>query len=914
MPDLKDTYFPMDYKIGFNVADVVLNSILKNVIDENKRYDLYQKFSFGNVSNLSNDEANKAYGDEFNEPLYDILAGTDRDDTKEPKPTNQTNDILYKKFITNSANKPLKMMQDGAKELDEIMDKKYKDINFKSDSERNFYFAMKCMVHTLASGKSIRNEIIKDPAVSYAWNMFAKVAVSSTNPTYNEDTNRIEPEILEDVPDYDISKTMKSLGKVGIPEAWAGCMRVNDRFNKHIETGDVTRYELIEELKAQKERIEKATGFSKEKFDEIEKEGAFLNKYDEYTDGERGFKYVYDDLDDKIDFLESGWPVEDAYELSKVNRIIKSFEKDKIKLENEINADKAELEELNKPDNKVENKDNKIKELNDRIELKNVLFEQKKTNYNKINKAWEDLKEYKNISRADRMEYLTNLKDAYVSLKESGDVPAGTDYVIDSLDKRINAKLKVSDKALMADTLEDMYKRLDEVDPTFMKSSDQFRSFKNEFKKLLELKKNYNKMSQKNKDIYGKQIENASVKYQNQFRKTIRLGGEYLKYKNHQLNGVDGKKHTRSETEKNRVQTVDAIVMGMYQIKDNDIKIVSKNYHPRFVAAGSRIMEEVIKPSFDNKYEEFIYSHTGRGAINGTIKEMADDVSKVIAAEMLRNKIPKAEFNEKNINTYAKQIKNDYMLESLNFDALREYLMSPKNIRKTINKIEEKTFGLTDKTKYSDFVNDMRELYRCMDNPQGLGDIYKEVYDSVERLAHLPDKIDDYMNVDRLYKDISNNVHKITVGAKDFIKKNPSTSKNGTVWMLDAVAIAGDYCNGIENHINSISDTINKSRGVSKAKNGKYLMTDPKFFGIDSYGIADVYEQFEEFMDKKYSRDLDKNKMNSSKSRYSKEIKDAPDALRTIGAKKNFEKVDANKNKNKNKNKDQPAPANRMHI
>ena len=866
MPKIKKENNIFDYNKSQNLAGVLLYGILKDHVPEKDKTRLFEKiFRIEQILSNEPELVQKVYDDKYVQLAQDSSEYNNDHVTKSDEEHFGLLSDNMEKYYDSVWDKDVKDHKDGLRELAEIMGRKSDKIKFRNESERNFYDAMQVMLQDMATG-SLRDRMVEDPIYTYPWNIQVKMSLTSV--TSNLEDGKLNIYIGE----QDDMKTLEAFAPSGIFEAMAGALDVDRKFRAHIEDGSVSRNELIVAMKMEQARMEKALNISKEDFAKMKFAGATQNDRDEFTNGPRGYINEYRNLEARIQLLEAGWPAADVPAMAGTvyvmdNLLRKYNSKNKPYLQEKAAYDK-DFEDYNKMPEETEEqkkaKQEKRIELNkrsDKLRDDEETIKQYKEIYDRMKENW-DLAVTEPVKEEYRSSHLANMKIELKLVDEKFKNLGSSKYFLGKLQERLEAKPTPAELALTANDEMTMYKQLNAVDPTFMSSSKQFSDLKKAMKVLAEMG---NKLSPDNADDVKE--------YTDQVKKTAKLAATYLRYKHRQAKGPDRENHKRSDTEKQRVQTVDNILENLkrFNIPGEDNKPIIDANDPEYAVMsvdwGNRILGEYTQPVPANKYDKYMQLHTGVGVINGTREEMIDDLAKIIGAHLWKKHKPAVPFDEKKVEAFAKQAKEEMGLKLMSDNELRRALVSPASVGKVIDHQNKKIYGLTEPkltngklndASYSQYIKDMQTVYKNMIEPEAGNAAYKKVYESVKKIAHLPESLEG-VNFDKVNTVIANANHDIMVGGYKYFKASGVGKKMvpSDSYVFVAMNVVSEECTETSGFLTEARNTVNRRRGVKEVTKGNFDITNPKCIDIEKFTTNSIRKLVRKNQNGQYRRQLD---------------------------------------------------------
>lgn len=804
-----------DIQHGQWMAGRLLYGLLKNDIPDEKKEAIYKTLT--GVYWLHNDlapEGNRLLGGKYT----DFARKLEKDylDTMSLKDRPKVADALSGSYVMHDDPEwegPLKDYQDAMNELVAALDDKIKNGRFASNAEANYAYLSRMLLEPYVKGESLTEEFFKNPSLLYA-DQVIQGKLRFTNPVPLDVKGTFTIENKDNINEADV---LRALEGSGIIESISQAGKVADMTQKAINTGEVSREELLAEHEELAKRVGRTLDMSRQEFAAIKnrtQEKVFDNDWGEFTRGDRGFVWEEADVNMRIDILKAGYPVED---LESVGYIVKK-----------INSLKDRAKDFQKKLDKESSQKNpnadKIKEYNDQITKANQLVDV-------LQQSYDELKKDPPLTEAKRVEKLTDLKEAAASVWKMDNPQDETDYMhiaTWSLDKRINAELSHADKALLDQNASSMLTRLKAVDPLLVRSSAQFKAFKEAMVDLADFEKKMNPDSEEDIREYQRLAKNAAES-----------GREYSQYKTRQLNGSK-RGHKRSELEADRVKVVDSIVSGLNNkcIPGTDVPIIPLGQRVKTVESLKPgkiggFMFEPVKDGLPKGYDSYIKLHTGKGAINGTEEEMKSDLKKVVAAIAIKGMDSKAAFSVDRIHRCADLVGKLYDLDSLSKEELQEALQNENSVKKLCSNQRERIYGFTKKYAgdYKGFVDAMANIYERMDGPEGKSDAYKKLFETVKEAAHMP-KAQQLVKVDdkKFYDKMEQLSFSLIRYADEVADEKGVEHVNKYAMDVLAELKTDNRFRGALNRINSVPARINRERADS-------ALFTPEPIRLADYGI-----------------------------------------------------------------------------
>ncbi len=883
--DIKAKHTLFDIQQGQWVGGSALFGLLGDTLTQKEMGSIYKKLS---IMRLFTDDPDspKVYGENYKEIAEELgEGGLDLMEREEgPKRQILKGNGIYDHYVDDRVDEPLKVWQEGMRGLGAALEKKAQMDNFASPAERNYFYVMKGFVDDINNG-TFSKKYLENPAYEYAHNMTGKLMNTAPTAKIKEKDGKyiFSTHISKKTDDY---RNVRLIQDTGMIDAMAGGMKVTGMLEEHLSGGDVGREELIAEYRLQQQRMEKALSISEEKFNALKAQGVFDEVYNQFSaEGARGYGYALVDARSRAEFLEAGYPASDLAAVSPFIRELvattrnnsvasKKLEEDQAKHE----ADRLKLEEdqKNLPENAapeqvkaLEDRKAKLDQEKKNLDQRKAALDQQLETQKLMEETWKKVTDTAgHLTAQERREKLQELHDSTVTISGRLAAHDQLDIATHNLEQRMNARLTYSEQALMANTADALYRIVDgrNVDPMLMRSSDQFKKFKEELKNLAQMEKDLDPTD-----------EWEVKQYQEQAAKVVQAGNDYLRYKTKQLNGSA---HDRSGTEALRVSVVDGVVNSLKSAKvpGAEAPMLQKGVKPIGVTVpetGGRILGTQQKSGLPVDYDSYIRLHTGRAAANGTREEMIEDISRVMAAYMLKTAKEPVKFDLNHIHKCAEQLKSKFNLNDLDQESLSRYLGSQGNVKNVIREIRGKVYGFKNDVTYEKYLDQMRELYRQMADPakdkRYAGDeAYKKLYEQVEKVAHLPENLDG-IDQERLMEIIEGANFEILRAAQkcavahaldDGNRKN----LNGLAGeAMDSLSVMSDLVESGSARFKATLKKVNEARGTLSFENeylsvkyGGMAKIEPEDYGNGHFG--------------RELRDLDENRLKAMKQTVQKSL------------------------------------------
>lgn len=718
MPKMIDKYTRYEFVNNPGVASTLFEGYLKDKVSEEKKMEIMKKLYLpkmiedGNVKDVKN-----IYGDKY-EYLTKVsdLQGIESSDTSKEMPGSGlwVQPGVGVHLTDPRMEEPFQEFEDGMREMLEILDENEDKIDLSDPNAKNHYQMLKGFLKNSYEG-TLGENIMEDATYGIAYGQTAKVGFEQCTLTYDE---KKQKPILKKS-GTPTQTVLKETAEIGILEGMAGGIRVHDKLQDHINTGNTSRQELINEFEEQSKRYDKVNELTEEKVKDLRSKNVLQNDRSEYTKGARGINVAVDDVKAKQQLLDAGYPAEDITHMSPFYVQMKKMEKD-------LRDEQAAFDKTVKDKPVVEGAEKEKREKQqESLKSRTEVLQEMQQTWNAVTSA-----ENGSLTQEKRLETLEKMKAVAEKVKTpQGNTPVILNQFSDRIDKRIAAPLNLGDKAMLSHNYTEMYNTLTEADPrSLFTGSKQFKDLKKSVKELSDMDQKLDPETKMN-----------DLAYLAKRREVMSKAQSYLRYKDRQMNGPDGHKHKRSELELKRVQAVSGIYNKLYDEEKRRLPELRLMHDEMPVVPDIKNQDLLTpKPSGEARnFDEYIRQHTGKSAMFGTKEEMIDDASKVLAAQIMPKQDPPKEFDPKVIDKAAAQIKDKFNLAQADEFDLRQALNDPKTIKVLAQQQHRKTYSV-DPEDHKDFVTQMRRLYRDMEKPDGTSKEYQKIYEGVQKIAHLP--------------------------------------------------------------------------------------------------------------------------------------------------------------------------------
>lgn len=806
MPKLIDKYSGYEIANNGGYAATLLYGFVGDKISEERKLEILRKLYVpGSVAAGDREEIRRQYGNRF----QDITKKADaedldmRDNSQDlPGISRWIQPGLGKYHTEPEMEGPIGVFDEGMKELLETLDEAEKDLDLSDPNAQNYYQMVKGILQSSYDGK-FTSKMTEDPSYGISVALTAKVGIKTG--TYEFDKKNNKP--YAKLNGMDTQTVLRDTQGLGILEAMAGNVRVNDKLEESISNGNTSRQELLRECEEQSKRLDKLMNLTEEQVERLRKKEVLLNDRSEYTDGARGILDSVRDMKAKQDILKAGYPLQDIAAMSAFYVQLSDYNKNV--QDNQAKLD-AEIQNNPQPDeNTRKNREERQKKINDMKEVAE-----------KMQQTWDAVTNPENgpLTQEKRLENLGRLKADGLEALNKGLSHSCLNQFADRMDNRINAQLTSGDKAMLAGDYTAMYNALNEADPrSLFTGSKQFKDLKKSVKELAEMEQELSPEERK-----------TDLDYMAKRREVLEKAQTYLRYKNRQMNGPEGHKHKRSALEAQRVQAVDGVynkLLADIQRDTPGVRLTESemSVQPRVKDSDLLTPAPIGEPK---DFDSYLKVHTGKGAMSGTKEEMVDDMAKALAAQIMpRQKHPK-EFDPKVIDKAAEQIKTKFNLAGMDTLDLREALDNPQSVKAMAQKQHRKTYSVEPKD-YADYLDNMRRLYRDMEKPDGSSKEYQRIYDGVKKIAHLPnDPAAEELSMDKVGKMIEQTNSEIYEAMDRYVDKNAKKIGPRDPKMLQVLSAISEAVPDSAERAEGVVERIKEAKGITDISHPEYIEMD----------------------------------------------------------------------------------------
>ena len=802
-------YYEFDMNKFTELTSFIIYGVLKNQIPDKKKDKLFRKTSVYYAMVI---QYGQGFKDVYGSELADIAnPGNASDEFVEvPGAHYYLMEQDFHRHLSDRMDPAIKMAKEGLAELAEIMKKKGAVIKFRSETEKNYYNLLQLMIEDAANERSWRDSINEDVSYEFAFNNQVKFKFTAAYPNvvFNEEKNKGEFRL--DINPQEDGKILDEIAVLGITDASAGAVRVMRKLESHIKTGDVGRDELIREYEQQQARMEKALNINKNTFERLQREQIVQNDLDDFVGGARGCDYVLSDVIAKKDLLKAGWPASDIQALARLRQLLSNVD-----IKNDLEEKKIAQDE------KKANTDEKKNGINTR---KQSLTE-KRERSKELRQLWNATIAGNGLTENERRVRLTNI-NTFLENAKNENVFIGADFVQSKIANIMQKELSTSEKALLSNDISDLVRNLNAVDPKLVGSSKQFASFKTALKELDRAKKNLDDKNPEAVAAYKELVNNAADK-----------AAAYLRFKSYQNDGPDKNEHKRSDLEVKRINTVDSILSRLKKltVPGSDELIIPQNN--KYCVYGSKpsdgLLGEYVDAPKINFYDRIIARYTGRGVVNGTREQLQDAYANAIAAVLLKNNDPDAPYDKKKAKAKYDMVLRDLSVNTMTDEQLREALQTPDTLKSSVPKQLNRLYAPESEAGYESLIRDMRKIYMIMPKKNRGRTIYNEIYDDVEKLAHLPENLDG-VDKEKAFRLVAKLNHGIFFEARKRSLKNLTNYDQRDRFSYLILHAIMDNCPNMNKLMGDFSNELNEARGTRK-ENNKFIISSSKYYDLDHY-------------------------------------------------------------------------------
>ena len=527
---LIDLYSIEDTRLIKTLGGVILGNFLKGKIPEDKRIELINKIKILDSMTFHADELEECFGKEFK-------WASEIDMYKYPDAYVEERDINHpnstsgydrdKLFITDERfEEVFEIIIDGFTEMLDYLDEYVKTEKL-TPEERAFIDVYRIPAKDMLDGNGYARKSHDSSIYFHALNdAFAGININKPDAKVElnvEEVQKEDGEIVEKIhrkfaidgaEDANWKDTVKGLQGTPIFDTFTKGINVATRWDDAINGRDADRSDMLELYSDYRKNINKQFGMSKEDFDKIynHESAPLQNDYGQFVNGSRAPYNLRYETQARLDLLKAGFPLEDITFLS-VFYIAMEYNK-------QYQVAKKEFE-------------GKVRDT-----------------YDEQMQLWKELTAPGPMTeeeRKRRIGLISDYLDEHVVSKSCPDLGK----CIKQLSER---KLSKYEKLSLSGNARDFYDALnnDEVDPTFLSSSDEFKKMKEALKKLSEAD------VENDREKYIVLRNDAKIKTQ-----------AYLNYKKKENRKGS---HKRSKVEDLRVKHATAILDGLTRIEKADMQ------------------------------------------------------------------------------------------------------------------------------------------------------------------------------------------------------------------------------------------------------------------------------------------------------------------------------------------------------
>lgn len=703
------------YELGSNVSFAVtlLRGYLKDVVSEQKVLEIAQKLSLpSSIIGGAADDMERQYGKNnyymaaYRANRQEVALTDDSENRPGARLWQQNGSGLH--YTDPNLEEAFEVYDDGMRELLEILDENESKIPLSDPNARNHYLFVKGILQDSYDG-TLGSKMSEDPTYATSVGLTAKIGFETGPYEYDFTKNKYHIKI----DGVDTRTVLKETKDTGLLEGMAGGFRVHQKMKDNIATGNTSRQEIIYECDAQSKRYDKIMKLTMDQVEALRKKSVLQNKLSEYTDGPRGILVGVDDTNAKKDLLNCGYPMEDLAAMSAFYVQMKVSQRAIKRLQGEVDKNPTGPEAAGKRESI-----DRLKEITQNME-----------------RVWGAAIDPKNgpLTQEKRLNNLNAMnvaaKNALDALKGKGDFPYALNQFAERMNARINAQLSIGDRALLSSNYTEMYNALNDADPTILfTSSKQFRDLKKAVKELAQMEQGLDAEQKK-----------TSAQFKAKQREVLEKSQNYLRYKDKQMNGPDGRNHKRSALELSRVQAVDGVYNKILADMKRDDPQISLKASEMALVPGADRKDLLTKQSGEARdYDSYLKLHSGKLAMSGTKEELVMNLARVYTAILMSKMEPPVPFDLKKIERKAAMIRDSFNLAELDEKKIIDALQHPETMKNVTGELCKKTYHV-DKDKMKEYIQGMRMLYKDMYMPDDVNDNeYATIFEKIKMIAHLP--------------------------------------------------------------------------------------------------------------------------------------------------------------------------------
>ena len=145
-----------------------------------------------------------------------------------------------------------------------------------------------------------------------------------------------------------------------------------------------------------------------------------------------------------------------------------------------------------------------------------------------------------------------------------------------------------------------------------------------------------------------------------------------------------------------------------------------------------------------------------------------------------------------------------------------------------------------------------------MIEPEAGNAAYKKVYESVKKIAHLPESLEG-VNFDKVNTVIANANHDIMVGGYSYFKASGVGKRlvPRDSYIFAAMNVVSEECTETSGFLTEARNTVNRRRGVKEVTKGNFDITNPKCIEIEKYTTNSIRKLVRKKQNGQYRRQLD---------------------------------------------------------
>ena len=512
------------------VGKMIVYDFMKDKFTPEEKREYLKMFEFLNIVKTDEEYLTQVYGRKYFDPeekkgnaqYYAQTIDSHVKMVSADSVVNFADRALQMYIDMEELNKPFEDMVKMGKKLSKAFGAYIREV--KDPDQARFLNVYKTILDDL-TGERHRKRSSDGMYYRYMYGM-ATTSLATSKPTIQlslEDDGKVKYNYRNEE-GVDWQEYVKRLKGTGIPESMNSAVRLQEAWDKAADCSLESREKLIRAYEDMLVDCEKISNMTQEKYDEINRDKDILqNSRDEFTNGTRSPKFVFDEARISIKLLKDGWLRDDIPALVNYYHVMMDA----------------------------------YREMNGGNGAANREI------YEKMHAGWEAAMNHKHGGATrTRMERLSKLNHHLQDLEKDidekgyqstllgkGEVGNKKNQIITVLKNRMEERAfyqaKYRDTLVLEKQLEpdSMYDALKESDPKTVSSSAQYKQLLANVKKLK-----------------GMNRKDDPEKYEIQVLRTLKSGEAYLNYKAEQMKE---KGHKRSELEDERVKNANAVVASI---------------------------------------------------------------------------------------------------------------------------------------------------------------------------------------------------------------------------------------------------------------------------------------------------------------------------------------------------------------